>query len=187
MVKRRIVQKIKTWTDLLKELKFSNLKSKKVLVFFIIFSAFCFSAMTQMSVGLRDYSGTMMMVMVMLIGIVLAFTTLFLSVSTVINGNAKTIAMMRIFGYSDKQCRRALLNVYRPMALIGFVIGTLYQYGLLKIMVEIVFKNVDGVVAFKFDYIAMLITLAVFAVTYELTIYLYSLRIKHLSIKEIMV
>ena len=171
----------------LRELKFSNLKSKKVLVFFIIFSAFCFSAMVQMSVGLRDYSGTMLIVIMMLMGIVLAFTTLFLSISTVINGNAKTIAMMRIFGYSDKQCRSALLNVYRPMALIGFVIGTLYQYGLMKIMIEIVFKNVEGVVAFKFDYIAMLITFAVFAVAYELTVYLYSLRIKHVSIKEIMI
>lgn len=171
----------------LRELKFSNLKSKKVLVFFIIFSAFCFSAMIQMSVGLRDYSGTMMIVIIILIGIVLALTTLFLSVSTVLNGNAKTIAMMRIFGYSDKDCRSALLNVYRPMALIGFALGTIYQYALLKIMIEIVFKDVPGVTAYKFDYIAMLITLAVFAVAYELTVYLYSLRIRKLSVKEIMI
>ncbi|MDE6867665.1 MAG: FtsX-like permease family protein [Clostridia bacterium] len=171
----------------LRELKFSNLKSKKVLVFFIIFSAFCFSAMVQMSVGLRDFSGTMMVVIVMLMGFVLAFTMLFLSLSTVVNGNTKTIAMMRVFGYSDKECRRALLNVYRPMALIGFVLGTVYQYALLKIMVEIVFKDMAGLAEYKFDYIAMLITFAVFAVAYELTVYLYSLRIKNLLIKEVMI
>ena len=170
----------------LRELKISNLKNKKALVFFIVFSAFCFSAMVQMSVGLRDYSGTMMVVMVMLIGFILAFTTLFLSVSAVINGNIKTIAMMRIFGYSDKECRSSLLNVYRPMALIGFIIGTLYQYGLLKIMVEMVFKDVSDLTVYKFDYIAMIITFAVFAVAYELTAYLFSLRIKKLTVKEIM-
>lgn len=171
----------------LKELKYSNLKSKKVLVFFIIFSAFCFSAMMQMAVGLRDFSGTMMVVIVMLIGIVLAFTTLFLSVSTVLNGNAKSISMMRIFGYSDKECRNALLNVYRPMALIGFALGTVYQYILLKIMIEVVFKDVPDLAAYKFDWVAMLITFAVFAVAYELTVYLYSLKIKKLSLKEIMI
>ncbi|MDE5943808.1 MAG: FtsX-like permease family protein, partial [Clostridia bacterium] len=171
----------------LRELKFSNLKSKKVLVFFIIFSAFCFSAMVQMSVGMRDFSGTMMVVIMLLMGLVLAFTMLFLSLSTVVKGNAKTIAMMRVFGYSDKECRGALLNVYRPMALIGFVIGTLYQYALLKIMIEIVFKEMAGMADYKFDYIAMLITFAIFAVAYELTVFLYSLRIKNMSIKEVMI
>ncbi|MDE7453088.1 MAG: FtsX-like permease family protein [Clostridia bacterium] len=171
----------------LRELKFSNLKSKKVLAFFIVFSAFCFSSLTQMSLGLRDFSGTMMVVIMMLIGIVLAFTTLFLSVSTVISGNAKPIAMLRIFGYSDKECRSALLNIYRPMALIGFVLGTVYQYGLMKIMIEIVFKDVADLAEYKFDYIVMLIAFAVFAVAYELTVYLYSLRIKKLTIKEIMI
>lgn len=176
-----------TERSFLRELKISNLKNKKALVFFIVFSAFCFSAMVQMSVGLRDYSGTMMVVIVMLIGFILAFTTLFLSVSAVINGNVKTIAMMRVFGYSDKECRSSLLNVYRPMALIGFIIGTLYQYGLLKIMIEIVFKDVSDLAVYKFDYIAMIITFAVFAVAYELTVYLFSLRIKNLTVKEIMI
>ena len=44
----------------------------------------------------------MMGVMMLVIGLVLAFTTLFLAITTVINGNTKTIAMMRVFGYSQK-------------------------------------------------------------------------------------
>ena len=84
-------------------LKRNTLKSKKALVFFIIFASFCFSAMTQMSFSMKDLSSEMMGVMMLVIGLVLAFTTLFLAITTVINGNTKTIAMMRVFGYSQKR------------------------------------------------------------------------------------
>ena len=91
-------------------LKRNTLKSKKALVFFIIFASFCFSAMTQMSFSMKDLSSEMMGVMMLVIGLVLAFTTLFLAITTVINGNTKTIAMMRVFGYSQKECCRAILG-----------------------------------------------------------------------------
>lgn len=169
------------------DLKRNTLKSKKTLVFFIIFASFCFSAMTQMSFSMKDLSSEMMGVMMLVIGLVLAFTTLFLAITTVINGNTKTIAMMRVFGYSQKECCKAILGGYRPMSYIGFVIGTVYQYALLRIMVDIVFKDVEGVPAYKFDFPAMLISLVAFIATYEILMYVYSERIKKISIKEIMI
>lgn len=169
------------------DLKRNTLKSKKTLVFFIIFASFCFSAMTQMSFSMKDLSSEMMGVMMLVIGLVLAFTTLFLAITTVINGNTKTIAMMRVFGYSQKECCRAILGGYRPMSYIGFVIGTVYQYALLRIMVDIVFKDVEGVPAYKFDFPIMLISLAVFIFVYEMTMYIYSEKIKKISVKEIMI
>jgi predicted lysophospholipase L1 biosynthesis ABC-type transport system permease subunit len=168
------------------DLKKNTLKSKKTLVFFIIFAAFCFSAMTQMSASMKDLSNVFMGVMIMLIGLVLACTTLFIAITTVIQGNTKTIAMMRVFGYSQRECCKALLGGYRPLAYVGFVIGTIYQYALLKIMIDIVFKGVEGVPEYKFDFIAMFISLAAFIVIYEIVMYAYSEKIKKISIKEIM-
>ena len=169
------------------DLKRNTLKSKKTLVFFIIFASFCFSAMTQMSFSMKDLSSEMMGVMMLVIGLVLAFTTLFLAITTVINGNTKTIAMMRVFGYSQKECCRAILGGYRPMSYIGFVIGTVYQYGLLRLMVDVVFKDMEGVPIYKFDFPSMLISLAVFIFVYEMTMYIYSEKIKEISVKEIMI
>ena len=169
------------------DLKRNTLKSKKTLVFLIIFASFCFSAMTQMSFSMKDLSSEMMGVMMLVIGLVLAFTTLFLAVTTVINGNTKTIAMMRVFGYSQKECCRAILGGYRPMSHIGFVIGTVYQYGLLRLMVDVVFKDMEGVPVYKFDFPVMLISLAVFIFVYEMTMYIYSEKIKKISVKEIMI
>lgn len=169
------------------DLKRNALKSKKVLVFFIIFASFCFSAMTQMSFSMKDLSSEMMGVMILIIGLALAFTTLFLAITTVINGNTKTIAMMRVFGYSQKECCKAILGGYRPMSYIGFAIGTGYQYALLRIMVDIVFKDVEGVPVYKFDFPVMLISLIVFIMIYEILMFVYSEKVKRISIKEIMI
>ena len=169
------------------DLKRNTLKSKKTLVFFIIFASFCFSAMSQMSFSMKDLSSEMMGVMMLIIGLVLAFTTLFLAITTVINGNTKTIAMMRVFGYSQKECCRAILGGYRPMSYIGFVIGTVYQYGLLRLMVDVVFKDMEGVPVYEFDFPVMLISLVVFIFVYEMIMYIYSEKIKKISVKEIMI
>ncbi|XCP86503.1 FtsX-like permease family protein [Roseburia hominis] len=169
------------------DLKRNTLKSKKILVFFIIFASFCFSAMTQMSFSMKDLSSEMMGAMMLIIGLALAFTTLFLAITTVINGNTKTIAMMRVFGYSQKDCCKAILGGYRPMSYIGFAIGTGYQYMLLRIMVDIVFKDVEGVPVYKFDFPVMLISLVVFIMIYEILMFVYSEKVKRISIKEIMI
>jgi len=169
------------------DLKKNTLRSKKVLVFFIIFASFCFSAMTQMSFSMKDLSSEMMGVMMLIIGLALAFTTLFLAITTVINGNTKTIAMMRVFGYSQKECCKAILGGYRPMSYIGFAIGTIYQYALLRLMVDIVFKDVEGVPAYEFNVLVMLISLVVFILVYEILMFVYSEKIRKISIKKIMI
>ena len=169
------------------DLKRNTVKSKKVLAFFIIFASFCFSAMTQMSFSMKDLSSEMMGAMILMIGLVLAFTTLFLAITTVINGNTKTIALMRVFGYSQKECCRAILGGYRPLSYIGFAVGTGYQYALLRVMVDIVFQDVAGVPAYKFDFPVMLISLVIFILIYEILMFVYSERIKKISMKEIMI
>lgn len=168
-------------------LKKNTLKSKKTLVFFIIFASLCFSAMTQMAVSMKDFSSLMMGAMIMLIGITLAFTTLFIAITTVINGNTKTIALMRVFGYSQKECCKSILGGYRPLSYIGFAAGTLYQYILLRIMVDVVFKDIGNIpVTYEFDFPVMLISLVAFILVYETVMYFYSQKIKKISIKEIM-
>ena len=170
----------------LEDLSRSTVRSRKTLVFFIAFSAFCFSAMVQMSMSMTDLSSEAMAIMVITIGLILAFTTLFLSLSSVVNENTKTITMMRVFGYKHSDCSKAVLGGYRPFSYIGFVIGTIYQYVLLKITVMIVFADVENVPEYNFDFKACAITLVLFILTYEVAMYGYSQRIKRLPVKSVM-
>ncbi len=73
------------------------------------------------------------------------------------------------------------------MSYIGFVIGTVYQYGLLRLMVDIVFKDFESVPEYKFDFPVMLISLVCFITIYEVLMYVYSEKIKKISVKEIMI
>lgn len=170
----------------LRELEKSNVRQKKSLIFFITFAVFCFAAMTQMSCSMDELASRMMGIMIMAIGIVLAIVTLFIATTSVIKANRKTITMMKVFGYSARECSKAVLNGYRPWAYFGFALGTVYQYVLLKIMVMVVFKDVDGVPDYKFDVPAMLITLAAFFVLYETIMFAYTKKMEKLSVKEIM-
>ena len=170
----------------LKDLRSVTLGSRRALVFFVAFSAFCFSAMVQMSFSMDELAGETFAVMVLSIGLILAFVTLFLSLSSVVRGNTKTIAMMRVFGYDDTICSRYILGAYRPVSYIGFAIGTVYQYGLLRLMVSVVFADIGNVPEYNFDFKAFIITLILFVITYELVMYLYSQSIKRLSVKSIM-
>lgn len=170
----------------LKSLSGATLKSKKTLVFFVAFSAFCFSAMVQMSLSMKKLSSKTFAWMILLIGLILAFMTLFLSLSSVVRGNTKTIAMMRGFGYGDSDCRRAIFGAYRPISYIGFAIGTVYQYGLLKIVMTFVFADIENIPEYNFDLKALAVTLVAFVIIYELIMYLYSLSIRKMSLKSIM-
>ena len=170
----------------LKDMKNAVIRGRKSLVFFIGFAAFCYSAMVQMFFGMDTLGNEVTSVMILMIGIVLAFTTLFIAVASVVKSNGKNVAVMRAFGYSSGECRRAVMDGYRPAALVGFVIGTLYQYILLKIMVTVVFKDVENVPEYSFDLKAMVITLVTFVIVYEVVMRLYGRKIGRLSLKEVM-
>lgn len=180
-----------TETAFLQELKRSTVKSRPALIFFIAFSAFCYSAMLQMSASMNDLASPLFAGMIFFIGIILAFTTLLLSVTTVVGANAPSISIMTVFGYSFKECSGAILNGYRPVAYLGFAVGTVYQYALLKLMVKL-FSSAseaipkDAIPQFEFNFPVFFLVLFSFIVVYEAILYVYSLRIKHISIKEIM-
>ncbi len=173
-------------SSFLSDLRKSILSSGKMLVFFMIFSSFCFSAMTQMSFRMKDLSSELMGAIMLIIGLTLAFVTFFLSVSAVLRRNTKSIAIMQAFGYYEKECRRAVLDCYRPLSYIGFLLGTLYQHFLLKLMVNIVFADYPDMPAYSFDHKLMLVSFVSFVVVYELMMVLYSKKIKKMSLREIM-
>ena len=168
------------------DMVFGVLRSKKSTVFFVALSCFCFSAMLQMGLSMRTLSSVTMGLIILLIGMAIAVTTLIMAVTTVINGNAANIAVMKAFGYSVKERVFAVLIGYVPFAFLGFAIGTVYQYGLLKIMVDLVFSDVSGVPDYSFDVAMFFVTLAAFIVAYALAVVYYSYRISKISAKKVM-
>ena len=184
--------KVKISNDEKKEFPFlmylrkNTLRSRRILVFFVGFSAFSFSAMTQMSMSMDDLASESFSWMIISIGLILAFMTLLMSLTSVVKANTKTIAMMKVFGYSEKECSHSILGCYRPVSYIGFAIGTAYQYFLLRIMVDVVFADFENMSEYGFDYKALAISLVTFVAAYEFILYFYSRKIGKLPVKSIM-
>lgn len=181
------IKKIKSDEDksFLKQLKTSTLKQKKSLVFFVGFSVFCFADLIQMGFSMNDLASPLMKWMMYIIGIVLSAVTMLLAINTLIKNQKKNIGMMRVFGYQMKECRKYILDSYRIVSYIGFALGTIYQYFLLKIMVEVVFKDIE-VPEYSFNVKLFFITLGIFVIVYELLIRYYSRKLNKIPIKEIM-
>lgn len=167
-------------------LKKNTLRSRKILVFFVGFSAFCFSSMTQMSMSMNELASESFSFMIISIGLILAFMTLLMSLSSVVKSNAKTVAMMKAFGYTQKECSSSVLGGYRPVSYVGFVIGTAYQYLLLRIMVDVVYADYENIPAFHFNLKALAISAITFIVAYEIILHGYSRKISRQSIACIM-
>ncbi len=170
----------------LKEMCIKTLSSKKSLAFFVAFACFCFAAMIQMAVSMYKLSTKTMGIIIFAIGAVLAVTSILMAITSLVNGNSKNIAIMKAYGYSTKECALAVLRGYHFFALLGFAVGTVYQYVLLSVMINIVFKDVGAVPEYSFNVSVFFITLAVFIVFYEAVMLLYSFRINKISLKQVM-
>lgn len=170
----------------LKEMRSAVLRSRKAMAFLMGFAAFCFSSMMQMSASMDELASPLAGVMILVIGLTLAFTALILSAVTVLKKCEKDIAMMSLFGYTPAECRHAVLNGYRPIACGGFVIGTVYQYALLRIMVDVVFREIENVPTYSFDWTAFFLTVLCFIPLYEGLIALAARRIRKIPIKSVM-
>lgn len=184
--KRKAGKKIRKDRPFLKDLSASLLWSRKLLIFFVIFGSMCFSAMIQLSFGMKELTDETIQIMMMSIGTVLSVAILYLSLGVLLQENQETLAIMKVFGYSKKDCHKSLFAPYRFLAFLGFVLGTGYQYGIMQLLLRLMEKSIAQKVEYDFDFGVCLITLLIFTLVYESLIYLSSRRIDQLTIKQVM-
>lgn len=184
--KRKATKKIRKDRPFLKDLSASLLWSRKLLIFFVIFGSMCFSAMIQLSFGMKELTDETIQIMMMSIGTVLSVAILYLSLGVLLQENQETLAIMKVFGYSKNDCHKSLFAPYRFLAFLGFVLGTGYQYGIMQLLLRLMEKSIAQKVEYNFDFGVCLITLLIFTLVYESFIYVSSRKIDQLTIKQVM-
>lgn len=170
----------------LKEMRVKTVTDNKLLTFFVTFSAFCFSAMVQMGASMETLVDGTMGWMILAIGLVLAGTSVFMALTSLVKNTSKSIAMMKTFGYTLTQRVTGVFAGFVPFLLLGFAVGTAYQYGLLALMINLIFKDVGEVPEYSFNVKVMFITLASFIATYTAVTATYVAKINKVSVKQIM-
>lgn len=167
----------------LTEICFSTLKAEKPLVFFTAFSCFCFSSMVQMGLCMEDLVEGTMGLLILVIGIVLSAVSMVMAMTSLIKNNAKGTAIMKAMGFSKKERFAAIFSGFIPFAVLGFGVGTAYQYGLLYFMVNLIFKDIGEVPEYRFNLPLFFITLAAFIVCYGAVFALYLYKSNRSTIK----
>lgn len=178
--------KVKSDRPFLKELSAVHFYQRKLLIFFVIFAAFSFAAMMQLSFGMKEFIDGSIQAMMMGIGLVLSLSVLLLCLGTVVQENKASLALMKAFGYSQKECYQVILARYRVVAYLGFVLGTAYQYGIMKLLLKVIVKDVQGVPDYLFDMQLCFLAFLAFVMVYEFLVAYYFRAIRRLSLKEVM-
>lgn len=170
----------------LKEMRCSIIKSQKMLAFFVSFSTFCFSAMVQMGLSMEDLVSGTMGIMILLIGLVLAYVSIFMAMTSLVKNNLKSLSIFKVLGFSQKECFLTIFLGFIPLAILGFLIGSIYQFALLSFMINFIFKDVGNVPVYHFNIPVFFLTFFLFLLSYSLIFYKYLRQTKQISIKEIM-
>lgn len=179
-------RRFREYKNFFKELRATVLFSNKTLLFFVIFAALSFSSMIQMAFGMRDFVDGTIRIMMMVIGVILSLSILLISLEVIANSNIKNISILNIMGYSKNECSSIILSGYRVVAYIGFAIGTVYQYFLIKTLLTVLSKKLDSETTYSFDLISVIGSFIAFVLIYEIFILYYSNRIKDINVKKVM-
>lgn len=176
-------RKTKEKSTFIKTLKSSILFSHISLILFVGFAALCFGASVQMSFSMNQLGTSPLFFWLMFgIGFLLGVSILYLAFTFTFNGNKKYVVLLKAYGYSSKEIIATLYGGYTIITIIGFVVGTFYQYGLIKIMVGIFSKSTPLTYTYSFPGLGY--TLLIFVPLYLLLHFWFFRRVNHLSLKE---
>ena len=175
-------------TSFEKEMMFNSLRSNISLVIFVLLGSFSFSAMIQMAISMVELEVSGVSVaMIGVIGAILGTIAVAVPIDALAERNAKPIALLKSFGYSEKKCTLLLFAPYLLVAFLGFVFGTLYQFGLLSFIVNVTFKNTEGMPIYNFSLIAFFVTMIAVILAFALLGFILARKMSKVSFREVMV
>ncbi len=119
-------------------------------------------------------------------GLVVGVTILALSLYSVTTNYKKYIAILKINGYSEKECDYAIINGYRAVSILGYVISIPYTFVLCTIMFNIISANSDMAYPISVNPVSIIICFVITVVITEIILYLSKRQLKKITFREIM-
>lgn len=180
--KGKMIKEKKTF---LTEVRSTMLKNNIPLILFVGFATLCFSATIQMSFSIYNQANTspLFFWMMFLIGILLGITIMILAFRFIFTNNKKHLSILKAYGYENKECYYAIYGGYLIVAIISFIIGTIYQAILMSIMFKIFSSAYE--IKYHFDFLALIYSLIIFIITYiSINVYYYN-RISKLKLDSL--
>lgn len=181
--KSKRTKKLKEKKTFLKTLKHAMLKNHISLIVFVGFASLCFGATVQMSFSLNQlHVSSFFFWMMFGIGLLLGSSILYLAFSFAYTENREYVSLMKAYGYHDREALQTMYGGYALVTVLGFLIGTVYQYGLICLMIDLFSETM--LIAFTFHPSGLVYTLLIFIPMYLLINLHFYFKLKKLPIKD---
>lgn len=125
-------------------------------------------------------------VLLFVCGLVVGTITLTLSLSGVVQGNRKYISLMKVLGYTEKECNFTVMNGYRTVAVIGFVVSIPYTIALCTVMFRMISINSNMAYPTSINIISIVCCLLITVGIVEIILWIFRKKLQKVSFWEIM-
>lgn len=119
-----------------------------------------------------------------LFAMTISFIALVTISSIVITHNRKTISVMKVLGYSNKEITTMTTSVYKwIVAIVYFVSIPLFQF-LIQFIVDQAMKDMDFAITINIDYVASILAFVVIYITYYISMLFAKRSINKIKLSE---
>ncbi len=158
--------------------KYSNIDPKEILNISSIFS-------------IKDLRGNMEMVMetynvslyvVMIFASLMVFIIVLIIANIVIEENKRTISLMKVLGYKNREINSIVLNMYTPFIIIAYIISIPVMIKILNKIVETLTKNIDFTIPITLSYEKALLGLIILLLGYYIAMFISKRSLKKIPL-----
>lgn len=103
---------------------------------------------------------------------IMAFVIILIIANIVVEENKKTISLMKVMGYNDKNISSIVLNIYTPFIIIAYLLSIPAMKRLLEFIVSKLTGSMDFAIPIEFSLVKALIGLAGLLISYFIAIFI---------------
>ena len=172
--------------NFLSDLRASLFWRHKFLIFLVGFAAFCFAAMLQLALGLQDMMDVALQVMMIGIGLILSLSIFYLALLTLLSRHKDSVAILKAMGYSQRDCLSVTLHPYYGVVMLGFLLGSAYQFGIMRLILWLVVGQGSQMVDSGFNWVNFVLAGFLLVIVYIGFNVYFSRRLAQVPIKAIL-
>lgn len=172
--------------NFLSDLRASLFWRHKFLIFLVAFAAFCFAAMLQLALSLQDMMDVALQAMMIGIGLILSLSIFYLALLTLLSRHKDSVAILKAMGYSQRDCLSVTLCPYYGVVMLGFLLGSAYQFGIMRLIIWLVVGQGSQMVDSSFKWVNFVLAGFLLVLVYTGFNVYFSRRLAQVPIKTIL-
>ncbi len=123
-------------------------------------------------------------VLIAIVSFIISFITLTMITHSVIKKNKKTISVMKVLGYTNKEIRTMTTSVYKWILIVVYFVSIPIFRQIIQTIIDIAFKDLDFSIKIHIGIQASLFGFVIILLVYLVAMYLSNRQIKKIKLSE---